>query len=144
MQFAVIMVASCQEFHLSQSAAVQDRPEPARFYRRLESKLGTAPLHTNQDVARLVDTRLPLSALASLASHGVSDEEIYNYVVPRRTLAHRKSRQESLTHEESDRAVRVARIVSLAEQVFGEDENAARWLRKPKTRFEGRTPFELL
>jgi putative toxin-antitoxin system antitoxin component (TIGR02293 family) len=129
---------------LSQPAVVHDRPEPSRFYRRLESKLGSPPLHTDQDVARLVETRLPLSTLGSLTSHGVSDAEIYNYILPRRTLAHRKSRQEPLTHEESDRAVRIARIVSLAEQVFGEDDKAARWLRKPKIRFEGRTKFELL
>ncbi|HEY0794847.1 MAG TPA: antitoxin Xre/MbcA/ParS toxin-binding domain-containing protein, partial [Acidisarcina sp.] len=129
---------------MTQAAVVHERSEPSKFYQRLESKLGSVPLRTDQDVARLVETRLPLSALDSLTSHGVSDEEIYNYVLPRRTLAHRKSRHEPLTHEESDRAVRIARIVSLAEQVFGEDENAAHWLRKPKTRFQGRTPFELL
>ena len=32
----------------------------------------------------------------------------------------------------------------MAEQVFGEPERAWRWLRKPKRRFEGRTPIEML
>jgi putative toxin-antitoxin system antitoxin component (TIGR02293 family) len=32
----------------------------------------------------------------------------------------------------------------LAEEVFGDDAKAARWLRKPKVRFEGRTPMEVL
>ena len=74
----------------------------------------------------------------------MTDEEIYSFIVPRRTLVHRKTRRESLTHDESDRAVRIARITSLAEEVFGADAKAGRWLRKPKTRFEGRTPLEML
>ncbi len=88
--------------------------------------------------------RLPLASVESLSNHGMTDEEIYSFIVPRRTLVHRKTRRESLTHDESDRAVRVARITSLAEEVFGDDAKAGRWLRKPKTRFEGRTPFEML
>jgi putative toxin-antitoxin system antitoxin component (TIGR02293 family) len=40
--------------------------------------------------------------------------------------------------------VRIARITSLAEEIFGEDAKAGRWLRKPKSRFEGRTPMEVL
>jgi putative toxin-antitoxin system antitoxin component (TIGR02293 family) len=71
----------------------------------------------------------------------MSDEEIHSLIVSRRTLVHRKIRHESLTHDESDRAVRIARIMSLAEEVFGDDVKAAGWLRKAKTRFEGRTPL---
>jgi hypothetical protein len=37
-----------------------------------------------------------------------------------------------------------ARVTSQAEEVFGDDAKAARWLRKPKIRFEGRFPLELL
>jgi putative toxin-antitoxin system antitoxin component (TIGR02293 family) len=87
---------------------------------------------------------LPLSSVDSLLQNGVTDEEIYSLILPRRTLAHRKSRLESLTRDESDRAVRIARIASLAEEVFAEDAKAARWLRKPKTRFAGRSPLEML
>jgi putative toxin-antitoxin system antitoxin component (TIGR02293 family) len=74
----------------------------------------------------------------------MSHEEIYSFIVPRRTLVHRKTRRESLTHDESDRAVRIARVTSLAEEVFGDDAKASRWLRKAKTRFEGRSPLEML
>jgi putative toxin-antitoxin system antitoxin component (TIGR02293 family) len=49
-----------------------------------------------------------------------------------------------LTRDESDRAVWIARVISQAEQVFGDDAKAARWLRNPKQRFEGRTPLDLL
>lgn len=120
------------------------RREPAQFFRRVEAKLGTRPLRSDSDLADAVQNRLPLSSVDSLLQNGVTDEEIYSLILPRRTLAHRKSRLESLTRDESDRAVRIARIASLAEEVFAEDAKAARWLRKPKTRFAGRSPLEML
>ena len=129
---------------MAQAGEIRAKREPAMFYRRIEVKLGITPLRSDRDLARLVDERLPLASVESLSSHGMTDEEIYNFIVPRRTLVHRKSRHESLTHDESDRAVRIARITSLAEEVFGDDARAGRWLRKPKTRFEGRTPLEML
>ncbi len=88
------------------------RREPAVFYRRIQRKLGTKGLQSDQDLAHLVEQRLPLSSVESLTSHGLSDDEIYKYVVPRRTLVHRRSKSEPLTHDESDRAVRIARITS--------------------------------
>ncbi len=114
------------------------------FYRRIETKLGITPLRSDQDLARVVEKRLPVTSVDSLSSHGMSDEEIYSLILPRRTLVHRKTRHEPLTHDESDRAVRIARITALAEEVFGDDAKASRWLRKAKVRFEGRAPLELL
>ena len=129
---------------MAQAAEIRSKREPAMFYRRIEIKLGVTPLRSDRDLARLVDDRLPLTSVESLSHHGMSDEEIYRLIVPRRTLVHRKTRHESLTHDESDRAVRIARITSLAEEVFGDDAKASRWLRKAKTRFEGRSPLEML
>ncbi len=124
--------------------AVPDRRrEPSVFYRRMERKLGTRELNSDSDLARLVEDRLPLTSVESLSSSGLTDEEIYTYILPRRTLVHRKSKHEPLTHDESDRAVRIARITSLAEEVFGDDAKAGRWLRKVKERFAGRTPMEV-
>ena len=129
---------------MAQAAEIRANREPAMFYRRMEIKLGVTPIRSDRDLSRLVDERLPLASVDSLSNHGMTNEEIYSFIVPRRTLVHRKTRRESLTHDESDRAVRIARITSLAEEVFGADAKAGRWLRKPKTRFEGRTPLEML
>ena len=107
-------------------------PQSAHFFRRVEQMLGSGPLRSDSDLARLVERRLPLASLDSLTQNGLSDDEIFAYVLPRRT------------HEESDRAVRVARISALAEEVFGDVAKAGRWLRKPKIRFDGRSPLELL
>jgi putative toxin-antitoxin system antitoxin component (TIGR02293 family) len=129
---------------VSEAAAIRSRREPAALYRRIESKLGITALRSDRDLARLVDERLPITSVESLSVHGMSDEEIYRLIIPRRTLVHRKTRHESLTHDESDRAVRIARITALAEEVFGNDAKASRWLRKIKARFEGRSPLEML
>lgn len=73
-----------------------------------------------------------------------SAEELNDLVIPKRTLARRKSRHEPLTPEETDKALRLARISTEAERVFGSQEKSARWLRKPNSAFSGQTPLELL
>jgi putative toxin-antitoxin system antitoxin component (TIGR02293 family) len=65
-------------------------------------------------------------------------------VMPRRTLNHRIKKGERLTREESDRVTRVARIVAMAEETFGNRDKASHWLHKSKRRFDGQTPIELL
>lgn len=129
---------------MAQVAETSTKREPSMFYRRVEAKLGVVPLRSDRDLARLVAACLPLSSLESLSSNGMTDEEIYDFIVPRRTLTHRKARHQPLSHDESDRAVRIARIVSQAEEVFGDNAKAGRWLRKPKVRFEGIAPLEML
>jgi putative toxin-antitoxin system antitoxin component (TIGR02293 family) len=114
------------------------------LYRRIGAKLGVGQLRSDQDLVRLVEERLPVQTIVSLAAHGLTDAELYDLVLPRRTLTHRRAKREPLTREESDRAVRLARVTALAEEVFGDDEKAGRWLRKPKRRFDGRTPLQLL
>lgn len=129
---------------MAQTAEGRLQRDPGMFYRRIEGKLGVSTLRSDRDLARLVDARLPISSVESLSNHGMSDEEIYSFIVPRRTLTHRRSRSEALTHDESDRAVRIARITALAEEVFGDEAKASRWLRKTKQRFDARTPLEML
>ncbi|HLH93211.1 MAG TPA: antitoxin Xre/MbcA/ParS toxin-binding domain-containing protein [Xanthobacteraceae bacterium] len=84
------------------------------------------------------------AALADLARHGYSDEEIWTLVVPKRTLARRAAADEPLTVEETDKALRLQRIATLADRVFGSPAKAHRWLRKPKQLLGGRTPVEFL
>ena len=117
--------------------------EPS-LWRRIEAKLGTGPVRSDQDLARLVQARLPVQAATALLAHGLRDSELYALVLPRRTLAHRRARHEPLTAEESDRLVRVARLTALAEAVFGDEERAGRWLRKPKQSLDGQAPLDQL
>lgn len=86
--------------------------------------------------------RIEPAALKRLANY--SDEEIHTLVVPKRTLARRLSDGEPLTVEETDKAVRLARVDRLAANVFGEAAKAHRWLRKPKKALGGETPLAYL
>jgi len=70
--------------------------------------------------------------------------EIDQIVIPSRTLQHRRSRREKLTIEESDRVMRLIRILSSAESVYGNLERALAWLRTPHPRLADRTPLSLL
>jgi putative toxin-antitoxin system antitoxin component (TIGR02293 family) len=88
--------------------------------------------------------RATLPALRSLEEHGYSQDEIFALVVPKRTFARRLKRREALTVEETDRAIRLARVAELAERIFGEKAKAHRWLRKPKRALDHATPLAYL
>lgn len=112
--------------------------------KRIQEILGVQRLRTDQDLVKLVEQRLSSRAIDALRQSGLTDEEIYSLVVPRRTLTHRRARRESLSRDESDRVVRVARVVALCEEVFGDRERGWRWLRDAKRQFQGRAPLDLL
>ncbi len=88
--------------------------------------------------------RATSAAVASLAASGYSEAEIFELVVPKRTLARRQAKREPLTVEETDKALRLARIADLANRVFGDEAKAHRWLRKPKRDLNGRAPLAYL
>jgi putative toxin-antitoxin system antitoxin component (TIGR02293 family) len=49
-----------------------------------------------------------------------------------------------LASEETDKALRLARIVTRAESLFGDKTKAHGWLRKPKRVLNGATPLDYL
>jgi putative toxin-antitoxin system antitoxin component (TIGR02293 family) len=83
-------------------------------------------------------------SLAALRDLGYSEAEINTLVVPRRTLARREAHNEPLSVEETDKALRLERIATLATQIFGQAVKANGWLRKPKRQLEGETPLNFL
>jgi putative toxin-antitoxin system antitoxin component (TIGR02293 family) len=126
-------------------AAVLETPPPRQstLFQRVQQLLGVHGLRSDQDLVRLVEDRLATGAIERLLHSGVTEDEVYTLIVPRRTLAHRHARREALSRDESDRAVRLARIAALAEQVFGDRGRAWRWLRATKRQFTGRSPLQL-
>src|ERR1022692_418232 len=117
---------------------------PGAFYSLMGGKLGVSKIRSGEELASLVEKRLPATTIKAMVRGGLSAAEVYQLIVPRRTLAHRIAKHQPLSKDESDKAVRVARITAMAEQVFGEPERAWRWLRKAKRRFDGKTPVEML
>src|SRR5438093_13223067 len=108
--------------------------------KRVQQMLGVHGLRSDQDLVRLVEERLATGAIERLLQSGLTDDEIYSLIVPRRTLTHRRARREPLSREESDRAVRLARIAALGEQVFGGSGRPWHWRRASRRQFNGRSP----
>ena len=96
------------------------------------------------EALRIVEGKLAPTIVTRLISLGLQRSEIDTTIIPLRTLQHRRSRHEKLTVEESDRVLRVIRVLSLAESVFGSRERALAWIRKPHSRLNGRPPLSLL
>ena len=92
-----------------------------------------------------VEAGVPVETMTNFVSaSGVELKDIYNIVIPARTLKHRKSRRQPLSSDESDKLARLVRVFDQAVSVFGEIEHARRWLNKPKKRFDDRTPLQML
>lgn len=115
-------------------------PEPLanQIARKLDLGAGVA---SESDLAGAVLHRLPLNVLDGLAGAGFTESEIGALVIPPRTRRHRTAKHEPLTVEESDRAVRLARLQSFAESVFGDAQKANVWLRRCLRELDGETPL---
>ncbi len=109
----------------------------------LDEYLGVSP-QSGFDLAEIVERGLSIDSIAHLKEKGLTFTEVSEIVISPRTLKHRKARGEQLSSEETDRVVRVARIVALGEQVFGDHEKALGWLRFPDDRLNGRAPLSML
>jgi len=107
-----------------------------------EDVLGTA-IRSQADLALVIRNRLPLQALRGLTRSGITEQEIEKFVIPQRTRRHRDAKKQPLTIDESDRAVRLLRIQTLAEETFGDYEKANLWLRRSLTELGGETPLDV-
>jgi putative toxin-antitoxin system antitoxin component (TIGR02293 family) len=106
--------------------------------------LGIESPATEGEILLIVEGQLAPSVIKRLSALGLERSEIDAVVIPTRTLQHRRSRREKLTIEESDRVLRVIRVLSLTESIYGSRERALNWLRKPHPRLDERTPLSLL
>jgi putative toxin-antitoxin system antitoxin component (TIGR02293 family) len=109
----------------------------------LNDYLGIAP-KSGLELAELVERGLPTENLELLKAKGLTFTEMATVVISPRTLKHRKARGENLSPVETERAVRVASTIALAEEVFGNHDTALLWLRHSSDRLGERTPLSLL
>jgi putative toxin-antitoxin system antitoxin component (TIGR02293 family) len=120
----------------------------AAMVQEIAGWLGTEP-KTEYDLAQSVRNGLALETQTIFLAHGLTRDEFHRIVIPQRTFRHRTERrnkglQEVLSPEESDKAVRAARILAFAERVFAGRDKALSWMRQPKKRFHGDTPMTML
>ena len=107
------------------------------------------------EVLAMVERRFEPSIIDRLLGLGLERAEVHSIVLPARTLQHRRSRKELLTLEESDRVIRLLRVLRATEAVYESRERALDWLRRPNPRLDpalrdvlfakgGRTPLSML
>lgn len=96
-----------------------------RFSARIARGL---PLRSVERVHRIVAPRYP----------GFS-----TLVITKQTLVRRRKKGESLSRAESERLARIARVWSMAKDVYKEEELARTFLMRPHQLLEGRVPLEV-
>jgi putative toxin-antitoxin system antitoxin component (TIGR02293 family) len=104
----------------------------------------TGPLRSEFDLVRLVRRGLPTEAVDHFlrVSH-LNFNLIEEQVMPRRTFRRRQAAHEPLDPKESDRMLRLVRLVALAEETFGDATKANTWLNRENRILEGHTPLAL-
>ena len=96
------------------------------------------------DLIAAVRAGFPAATVAYVVDAGkMSLTEVDFAVMPRKTLTRRK-KAGMLTAEQSDRLVRVAKVIALAEETFGSPEKAKAWLRRETAPLGGVSPMSLL
>lgn len=103
------------------------------------------PVRSELDLVDAIQGGLPTRAVEEVLRSGLfQPAEVYALVMPRRTLAHRKSRRQRLSPEQSDRLARLVRVADRAEDALGNAEKAGHWLRRPNRALQGKRPIDLL
>ena len=93
---------------------------------------------------KIIREGFPVETVQRILDSGrLNPVEVDRVVLPRKTLANRK-KIGALTSEQSDRLLRVARVIAAAEEVFGGKDKAGLWLRRPTTALDGEPPLDLL
>jgi putative toxin-antitoxin system antitoxin component (TIGR02293 family) len=97
------------------------------------------------DPAEAAQAGLTLSALdAVTAAFGFTPVEIERAVVPRKTVARKRSRGQRLGPDESARLMRLARVALRAQEKLGSAAEAVAWLRQRNRTLQGHLPLEML
>ena len=116
--------------------------------KRIQELLGgepvTGPIRSDLDVVRMVRRGLPTAAVDNFleATH-LGFPAIEEHVMPRRTFKRRQDANQLLDLGESDRLVRFARLVALAEETFGARDKALTWLERENRALDGQSPLSL-
>ena len=109
-----------------------------------KTTLGRA-LNTEDDLESAIREGFPPEVVERVMhSAGLTLKELASSLdLSPRSLQRRRQRGR-LARYESDRLYRLARIVALAKHYIGDDETAARWLKRPNRALGGRSPLELV
>jgi putative toxin-antitoxin system antitoxin component (TIGR02293 family) len=104
------------------------------------------PILKTDDLVAQVRAGLPASTVTMLADVlSLQRAQVAKRLnIPSRTLSRRLATKSLLTHDESDRTLRMAKVVALANEVLGTEEKASRWMVAPNRALGGKPPFDQL
>jgi putative toxin-antitoxin system antitoxin component (TIGR02293 family) len=123
----------------------QSRDSTRSAYRKsFNYFLGQSEVMNELGVVQKIHERLPTNVVEKFLGEGIAWIELEKVLIPRRTFTHRIKNNERLSVEESDRAVRIARILAQAESVFGNKDKAMNWLRSRMKKFADLAPMQLM
>lgn len=95
-----------------------------------------------RDLIDAVKAGLPVRTFRAVADAlGISDAELARAAGISGTTLTRRKRAGSLNPEESDRVLRIARLLDRAAEAFGDPDEAAAWLKAPNVALGGATPL---
>jgi putative toxin-antitoxin system antitoxin component (TIGR02293 family) len=98
-------------------------------------------VRTWRDLERLVQEGLPKRSLQSVARRVVEPAASVNAFVYRVVPPATFKRRKRLTPDESERTERLARVVALAEQLWGNEQEARAFLNRPHRLLDDETPL---
>ena len=107
------------------------------------SRLLNRPIETALDLAEITRKGVSPDLMAVLIDSGFTRREV-DWIVPLRTLSHRRQNGRPLNANETACFLRAVKIRAMAEAVLGNPETALAWLRKPRRSFGGISAMELL
>jgi putative toxin-antitoxin system antitoxin component (TIGR02293 family) len=103
-------------------------------------------IETSSDLARATRAGLSVDSLDKLAQELSTQRGAIAKLlgISERTLTRRATSNGRLTAAESDRVVRLARVLALAKETLGNMERASRWLQTANRALEGDRPIDRL
>ena len=103
-------------------------------------------VESDSQLVLLIREGLPVDTLTKIAHDlSIDRRKLARAVgISERTLSRRLATAARLTAEESDRTVRLARVVAMATETLGTSAKASSWLQNPNRALEGQVPLDLL
>ncbi|MFM0047273.1 antitoxin Xre/MbcA/ParS toxin-binding domain-containing protein [Paraburkholderia sediminicola] len=116
--------------------------DPRRAEFNMLEQLLDARVQSGADLAQIASARVNVAVIDRLFERGLKVDEL-SFIIPRRTLTHRRQHHERLSVDESDKAIRLAKILAQATSTFGDPDKAMAWLRNAQARFGGKSALDM-
>lgn len=99
---------------------------------------------TRLALANSIEAGLPVSALDRLAKAVAPEDTRFKFrLIPKATLERRRRSTKRLTTEEGDRLARIARVYTVALDIYRDPAKVRDFLRRPHMMLDNKTPLDV-